>query len=318
MKEPIFILKNQEKWQIIEQEMTKTTVSPDQLASYYKALSDDLSYAQTFYPDSEVTLFLNSLSIKYHKKIYSTKKEKTSRIKDFWLYEVPYEIANNKRQLFYAFAVFLVSCIIGAYSAHNDGEFIRLILGDGYVNMTLENIEKGKPMDVYASGDPFEMFYQISKNNITVSLYAFVMGIFSSFGTGFILFKNGVMLGSFQYFFYQKGILGPSLLSIWTHGTLEITAIIFAGGAGFILGNSFLFPKHKKRLESLKDGTNSGLKIIVGLVPIFLIAGFLEGYVTRQVDWPLTVRLFFILGSLSFIIYYYFIYANKFSVKGVS
>ncbi|WP_253764312.1 stage II sporulation protein M [Flammeovirga sp. SJP92] len=177
--------------------------------------------------------------------------------------------------------------------------------------MTLENIANGKPMDVYDSAGQFEMFFRITINNVQVSFLAFALGIFSSFGTGFVLFRNGVMLGSFQYFFYEKGVLEQSLLSIWTHGTLEITAIVFAGGAGFVLGNSFLFPKHKKRIESLKDGTKSGLKIIIGLIPIFIIAGFLEGFVTRQVDWPLAVRLFFIVSSFSFIVFYYFYYANK-------
>ncbi|MBB6460501.1 stage II sporulation protein M [Flammeovirga kamogawensis] len=311
MKEPIFILKNQNKWQTIEQALNKPTVSPDLLASYYKSLSEDLSYAQTFYPESEVTFYLNGLSIKYHERIYTNKKEKTSRIRTFWIEEVPYEMARNRKQILYALAVFLVSCVIGVFSAHHDGEFVRLILGDGYVNMTLENIANGKPMDVYASGSEIEMFTYITLNNIKVSFLAFAFGIFSSFGTGVLLFRNGIMLGSFQYFFYQKGVLEASLLSIWTHGTLEITAIIFAGGAGFVLGNSLLFPKYKKRMDSVKEGTKSGLKIIIGLIPIFIIAGFLEGFVTRQVDWPLPIRLFFIITSFSFIIFYYFYHANK-------
>lgn len=311
MKEPIFILKNQNKWQTIEHSINKSTVSPDVLASYYKSLSEDLSYAQTFYPESEVTFYLNGLSIKYHERIYTNKKEKSSRIKKFWVEEVPYEMAYNRKQILYAFAVFIVSCIIGVFSAYHDREFVRLILGDSYVNMTLENIAQGKPMDVYASGSKLSMFIQITLNNIKVSFLAFAFGIFSSLGTGFLLFRNGIMLGSFQYFFYEKGVLGESLLSIWTHGTLEITAIIFAGGAGFVLGNSFLFPKHKTRIDSLKEGTKRGLKIIVGLIPIFIIAGFLEGFVTRQVDWPLPIRLFFIITSFSFIIYYYFFHAKR-------
>ncbi|AZQ64696.1 stage II sporulation protein M [Flammeovirga pectinis] len=311
MKEPIFILKNQNKWQTIEQALNKPTVSPDLLASYYKSLSEDLSYAQTFYPESEVTFYLNGLSVKYHERIYTNKKEKTSRIRTFWTEEVPYEMARNRKQILYALVVFLVSCVIGVFSAHHDGEFVRLILGDGYVNMTLENIANGKPMDVYASGSEIEMFTYITLNNIKVSFLAFAFGIFSSFGTGVLLFRNGIMLGSFQYFFYQKGVLEESLLSIWTHGTLEITAIIFAGGAGFVLGNSLLFPKYKRRMDSVKEGTKSGLKIIIGLIPIFIIAGFLEGFVTRQVDWPLPIRLFFIITSFSFIIFYYFYHANK-------
>ncbi|MBB3699521.1 stage II sporulation protein M [Flammeovirga yaeyamensis] len=311
MKEPIFILRNQDKWKKIEAETINANASPEILASNYKSLTEDLSYAQTFYPSSDTTYYLNDLAVRYHKMIYVIKKEKKSRFKDFWLYEVPFEMAKNHRQIFWAFVVFLVSTIIGVFSAYHDQEFVRLILGDGYVNMTLENIANGKPMDVYASGGAFEMFYRITLNNIQVAFYAFVLGILTSLGTGFLLFRNGIMLGSFQYFFYEHGVLKESLLSIWTHGTLEITAIVFAGGAGFVLGNSLLFPKHKKRSQSLRDGAKSGLKIVIGLVPIFIIAGFLEGFVTRQVEWPLVLRLFFILSSLAFIIFYYFWYAFK-------
>ncbi|OHX64708.1 stage II sporulation protein M [Flammeovirga pacifica] len=311
MKEPIFILKNQDKWETIDKDIKNTSVSPDKLASNYKSLSEDLSYAQTYYTNSEVAIYLNGLSVQYHEKIYTTRKEKSSRFIHFWLNEVPFEMMNNRKQMLYAFIVFGISCLIGAFSAHHDGEFVRLILGDNYVNMTLENIANGKPMDVYANSDELPMFIGITINNIRVAFLAFAFGILSSIGTGFLLFRNGIMLGSFQYFFYQKGVLGASLLSIWTHGTLEITAIIIAGGAGFVLGNAFLFPNHNSRLVNLKEGTKRGLKIVIGLVPIFIIAGFLEGFVTRQVQWPLPIRLFFIIASLAFIVYYYIIYANQ-------
>src|SRR3546814_13017991 len=84
------------------------------------------------------------------------------------------------------------------------------------------------------------------------------------------------MLGAFQFFFYQKGLLLTSVLSIWIHGTLEISAIIIAGSAGLVMGNSLLFPGTWSRLESFRRGARRGLKIVIGLVPVFITAALLE------------------------------------------
>ena len=91
-----------------------------------------------------------------------------------------------------------------AFSAAYDDSFVRLILGDAYVNLTLQNIADGEPLGIYAKMDELPMFFAITFNNIRVSFIAFTLGIIGSLGTGFLLFRNGIMLGSFQYFFYQK------------------------------------------------------------------------------------------------------------------
>jgi uncharacterized membrane protein SpoIIM required for sporulation len=155
------------------------------------------------------------------------------------------------------------------------------------------------------------MFLAITWNNIKVSFYAFILGIFLSFGTGYILFSNGLMLGSFQYFFYSKGLLLTSVLTIWIHGTLEISAIVIAGCAGLVMGNSILFPGTYSRLESFKKGARQGLKITVGLIPIFIMAGFLESYVTRLTEMPVWIKASIIGISAFFIIYYFILYPIK-------
>jgi len=118
------------------------------------------------------------------------------------------------------------------------------------------------------------------------------------------------MLGSFQYFFYEQGLLGEAALAIWTHGTLEISAIIVAGAAGIIMGNGWLFPKTYTRIESFRRSAARGGKIVLGTVPIFIIAGFLESYVTRHTQFPFGLRLSFILVSLGFVIMYYVVYPH--------
>lgn len=116
------------------------------------------------------------------------------------------------------------------------------------------------------------------------------------------------MLGCFETFFAQHALLTESLLAVFMHGTLEISAIIVAGAAGLALGNSWLFPGTYSRFYAFRRGARRGLKIVVGTVPVFIVAGFIEGYVTRHTEMNDMLRLSFILLSLAFVICYYVVW----------
>jgi uncharacterized membrane protein SpoIIM required for sporulation len=162
-----------------------------------------------------------------------------------------------------------------------------------------------------------DMFMGITFNNIRVSFIAFMFGLLISFGTAWILISNGIMLGAFQYFFHIHGLLIESVLVIWIHGTLEISAIIIAGAAGLTLGNSILFPGTYSRRHSFMIGAKEGLKMIVSLIPVFITAGFLESFVTRHTGMPVVVSLSIILGSLFFVVWYFVIYPGKLHKKSL-
>jgi uncharacterized membrane protein SpoIIM required for sporulation len=318
MREAAFVRQNEEKWEALEQAIIsgKSLLKPDELADFFIQLTDDLGYAKTHFPQSNTTIYLNNLTAKVHQAIYRNKKEDKGRLLRFWRYELPQVMYESQKPLLYSFLVFLTACLIGAVSAAHDESFVRLILGDSYVNMTLENIDRGDPMAVYKSMGRGDMFFAITVNNIKVSFMAFSMGVLLSLGTGFVLLQNGIMLGAFQYFFYQQGFLLPSFLTIWIHGTIEIASIIIAGAAGLVMGNSILFPGTYPRMESFRKGAKKGLKIVIGLVPLFVMAGFLESYVTRLTDWHWVPRLGIIVASAFFIIYYFVLYPIKLQKHG--
>ena len=304
MREAQFVKRNTDKWRDMEQNPTK---DPDELTNRFVELTDDLSYARTFYPNSNVTRYLNGLAAQMHRGLMQNRRDDRSRFITFWKYELPLLFRQSHRLLAVSAGIFLIACILGWVSAAHDNTFVRLILGDQYDNMTLENIKKGDPLGVYNSRDQASMFVQITLNNIYVSFRTFIFGLFASFGTMAMLFYNGVMLGSFQYFFYERGLLLESVLKIWIHGTLEISAIVIAGCAGLTVGNSLLFPGTYSRLESFKRGVKQGLKIAIGLVPIFITAGFLESFITR-LTLPPIISGGIILISALFIIWYFILY----------
>lgn len=307
MREARFLKQNADKWKEFEAELQQQH-NPDLLAERFIELTDDLSYSKTFYPGSNTSKYLNGLAALFHQKIYRNKKEKQSRVWSFWQFELPYLFRRYHRQFGYALIFFLLFCAMGALSAKYDESFIRLILGDDYINMTNENIEHGDPFGVYKSEGQVNMFFKIAFNNIRVSLAAYVLGITFSAGTMWLLFSNGVMLGAFEHYFFAQGLGLKSLTVIFIHGTLEIWSIVIAGAAGLILGNSLLFPGTYSRRIAVLQGGKDGLKIVIGLTPLFLVAAFLESFVTRYDHMPLLLSFLILGSSFIFIIWYFILY----------
>ncbi|ETN96523.1 Uncharacterized membrane protein SpoIIM, required for sporulation [Zhouia amylolytica] len=310
MREVAFIKQNKEKWLDFEKAIFKNQLKdPDELASLYVHIINDLSYAQTYYPKSKVTTYLNQLAAKAFQKIYKTKREDTNRFVHFWKTEIPLIVYQYRRYILYSFLIFITFMAIGAVSAAHDDTFVRLILGDHYVNMTQENIKNGDPVAVYKSGSNWGSFIGITLNNLYVGIKAFLFGVFGGLGTGLVLCFNGIMIGAFQYMFHSEGVLWESVRGIWIHGSMEIFAIMIEGAAGLILGASILFPKTFSRFNSFKTGIKDGVKILISTFPFTIAAGFLEGYVTRysniMTNW---LSIGIILITLSAISFYYLIY----------
>lgn len=309
MREAAFVRQNKDKWVKYESLLQNNRdLPPEELSDIYVELSDDLSYSRSYYPKSNTTRYLNELVSSAHQKIYSSKKESGNRLVNFFLKEFPAQFHKHQKQLLLSFLIFAGFSLIGAYSSSTDAAFVRSIMGDAYVNMTLENIANNDPMAVYKKASETDMFLGITINNIRVSLMAFSLGILAGLGTVFMLMQNAVMLGSFQYFFYDKGLLWESARTIWIHGTIEISVIIVAGCAGLVVGKSILFPGTYSRLKSFTIGVKEGLKIVVSTVPFFIIAGFLEGFVTRITTMPDWVAILIISASLALILFYYVYY----------
>lgn len=304
MREAQYLKQNAEKWQQYKEELA-ATLDADVLANRFIELTDDLAYSRTFYPESKTTQYLNGLATQFHQVIYRNKKEKSGRIIWFWQYELPYMFSKYQKQFLYSLFFFLLFTLMGALSAKYDENFVRLILGDDYVNMTLDNIEKGDPFGVYKENGPVDMFVFIAANNIRVAFIMYVFGIFFSIGTVWLLLQNGLMLGSFQYFFISKGLGWKFITVVFIHGTIELWSFVVAGAAGLILGNSILFPGTYKRSASILKGAKAGLKMVMGLLPFFIVAAIFESFVTRFTEMPLLVSMAILIGSVALIFWYF-------------
>ncbi|HEX8039946.1 MAG TPA: stage II sporulation protein M [Chryseosolibacter sp.] len=316
MKETRFIAQNKEKWQESENLLRSSERDPEKLSNLFTQVIDDLSYSRTYYPNRSVRVYLNKIARAYFTVIYSHHRSGRNALRDFWLDELPQIVYGCRRALFISFIVFLVSVCIGVFSAIKDPEFTSTILGDAYVAMTEANIGKGDAMAFYKEGHQADMFLGITYNNLMVAFRAFVSGIFFSIGTVAMLLYNGIMVGCFQYFFFERGLFAESALAIWLHGTLEIASIILAGGAGLTLGSGLIFPGTYSRLQAFQISAMRSLKLMLGISPVFVLAALIESFLTRYTDVPDAVRLLLILLSGAFIVGYFVIYPWAKARKG--
>lgn len=305
MRETKFIEQNQEKWSEFEDMLRDNRRDPERLNDLFIQITDDLSYARTFYPNRSVRMYLNGLAQRVFHNVYRGKRFPAGRLRRFWTVELPQVIWESRGAMLLSLALFILAFGIGVISSRLNPDFARIILGDEYVEMTLSNIESGDPMAVYKEHGPLGMSVGIALNNLFVALRVAIFGVLASIGTVFMLLYNGIMVGAFQYFFIERGLFWDSFLTIWIHGTLEIGAIIIAGAAGLVAGSGLLFPGTYRRAQAFQLSMRRGLKIFIGLIPVFILAAIFEGFLTRYTETPAFVRGAFIFCSLAFMLWYF-------------
>lgn len=312
LREVSFIKQNKDKWLEFENYLYHGHVAgPERLSDLFVQLNNDLAYAQTYYPKSKVNVYLNALTSNAYLKVVKPKTTYGS-IVAFWQTEVPLIAYTYRKYIYFTFLVFLALFGIGILSSLYDESFIRSILGDSYVDTTMENIAKGDPAAVYTNatslGD-LGSFLGITINNIRVGLLLYITGIFLGIGTLKILLSNTIMLGSFLAMFYKAGVLAKSMSAIWIHGAMEIFGMVIEASAGLLLGLGWLFPGNLTRKQAFLVTGKSSLMLVISTIPFTIAAGLLEGFVTQLYnEMPYWLALIIIFSTLGFISFYYLVY----------
>src|SRR5262249_39040458 len=127
----------------------------------------------------------------------------------------------------------------------------------------------------------------IMTNNITVCFAEFAMGITAGLGTIYLLLTNGLLMGVISAACWQGGMSGQLWSFVAPHGVLELPAIFIAGGAGLLIGRGLLFPGSLSRRDSLVYYGGQAGRLILGIVPVLVIAGTIEGFISPSSFSPI-------------------------------
>jgi uncharacterized membrane protein SpoIIM required for sporulation len=283
MKESQFIKANSTTWEkletyseIINKKGIKSLSSQEikDFLKVFRLSSHHLAYAKTYYPETSVIDYLNSLVAAAHSNVYAVKKVSPDVLVRYIAYEFPKLLRKYKWFILSSFGFFAVGFIISLLLVlSNEGNFKM------FLPQTLaEGIKSGK-----SGGGEWNyplMSSYIMVNNITISLKAFVMGITLGIGTVYVLFFNGTMVGALTGMVYLHGKPINYWSLILPHGVIELTAIFISGGAGLIIAKNMLVPGEYSRKDALINGTKKAVSLVTGVVLMLIIAGIIEGFFT--------------------------------------
>ncbi len=292
-----FVRKNRPRWQrletmlgVIETLGPRKTDRPflRELGEVYRATTGDLAYAQTHYRGTTLLLFLHQLVVRAHNQIYRPHRLSPQVLGRFFLQEIPQAVRASLKEVTWAAIVFLMGIALGLSAVQFDERAASVILPSSILNsiysgqMWTGSIFSVVPAPVASTA--------LFTNNISVALLAFAGGLSFGLITALILFQNGFMLGVCFKLCADYGLLGALFSFIAGHGVLEISSIVLAGGAGFVLTNALLNPGSYSRGDALAQQGRGAVRMAMACVPALVTAGCIEAFISPS-NFPVAFKV---------------------------
>ena len=257
------------------------------LASLYRSVSADLARARTHHVGDALVRDLQGLTARSYSQIYQgSRRQDWHTVVDFYRVGFPAAVRRSWGYIAIATALFVISGFVAWWYAWQDPSFMSLVLGPGFVAQVQESEEL---WTVSILGQEPIASSAIMINNIGVCVKAIFGGVAfflpqvpiitppGAF-TVFILVFNGLMIGSVATLVAQTDLAYDLWAFVFPHGSLELPAIFFAGGAGLLLARAILLPGKYRRLDALQVYGRQAAELIYGIVPMLIIAGVIEGF----------------------------------------
>ena len=247
-----------------------------ELGLLYRQTASDLATVREDVTSNQLAFYLNQLLGRAHNLIYMGHKQKISGLVRFYTQTYPQVFRETFRQTLLAFLIFAVTGVAGWAVTIHDPAFAHRLLGPHMMDtiekkeMWTDSIVTIKPLAASS----------IMTNNLSVSFTTFALGITAGIGTIWMMVVNGMLIGVIGAATWQAGMA----LQLWSfvapHGVLELPAIFIAGGAGLEIARGMLFPGLLPRRESLARAGGRAARLVLGIVPMLIIAGIIEGFVS--------------------------------------
>lgn len=297
-----WLLRQEPKWQRLEalvsqaeQRSIKSLSAAElqELSSLYRMVTSDLSRSRTRKFGTGITEYLQRLALRAYTQVYQGRQRQELReIWRFFIQTFPAIFRDTWGYTAVSTLVFLFGALIGWWYAWRDPVFLDAAIPAHIIEKVRDEGELW--MGSIVGVEPLASSY-IMVNNISVTLAAFVGGIalligslplIAGIGTLFILWNNGLHIGSIATLVGQHNLAYPFWAFVFPHGALELPAIFLSGGAGLLLAKGIVFPGRIKRLQALKANGLKAIQLMFGVVPMLVIAGLIEGFFSPNPSVP--------------------------------
>lgn len=266
------------------------SLSPEQvrqLGWLYRAATSDLALARRDFPRQQVAGYLNQLVARAHAVIYQSEPIAGARLREFALRGFPRACRKALPYTLASAAALMLPALLAAWVTAWRPEAAEWLL-PGQAQVLQEELAQGRLWtDIPMEQRPYAASF-IMQNNIQVAILAFSSGVLAGALTLWILVSNGLMLGGITGLTMHYG-LG---FDLWTfvigHGVIELSVVVLAGAAGLRLGWSILSPGFLRRRDSLTLAAGEAVRLLLGCIPLLVLAGVIEGFISpaEGLAWP--------------------------------
>ncbi len=278
-----FVKQHRDDWKALEdllgtlrKKKNMTGSSIDQFNRLYQKAAQNLSYSQTYFPNEEVTDYLNGLVSKSHNLLYKDQISSGKQVRHFFSTTFIGLLLGQWKFIIIAMMLFTVGAIGAFLSVMNDPLHLYSILPpEMSQGVDPDNLGKSD-----GQVDSSIMSAGIMTNNIQVAFLAFAGGVTFGLLTVYMLVYNGIIVGALAAVFWHQGMSYEFWAYIVPHGMIELTAIFIAGGAGLLMGYKLFVPGRFTRGYQLKEQAKRSVQLLLGTIPLFVIAGIIEGFIT--------------------------------------
>jgi uncharacterized membrane protein SpoIIM required for sporulation len=268
------------------------------LASLYRSVAADLSRANTNQIGQTIVQDLQALTTRGYSQIYrGSRRQEVRGMLNFYLWELPQILRETWVYTAISFGLFMVGVTIAWWYAWQDASFLSVIVPANLIEKVRDRHELW--MGSILGTEPFAAS-SIAINNLSVAFRMVGGGITAGLWTIFALFYNGLSIGAIATLVGQNGLAYPFWAFVFPHGALELPAIFIAGGGGLLIAKGLLFPGRYRRRDALRIYGLQAAQLVMGIVPMLLIAGTIEGFFSPQNVIPSPVK--YLAGTGLFIL----------------
>lgn len=273
-----------------------------ELASLYRSVSADLARARTQQISNTLIHSLQSLTTRAYTQIYQgSRRQEWHAVVEFYRWGLPAVVQQTFPYIATATALFLLGVVVAWWYAWQDPTFMSLIVPEGLISQVRD---EGKLWMGSIIGIEPLASSGIMINNLAVSFGAVAGGMTAYAYTTFLMIFNGLLIGAISTLVGQNNLAYPFWAFVFPHGSLELPAIFFAGGAGFLLARAILFPGKFRRGDALKFYGSQSVQLVFGIVPMLIIAGIIEGFLSPNPQVPDPFKYLFGLGLFVLLVLY--------------
>ncbi len=312
-----FIQSRQAGWKALTQLLDHSqrrleSLSPDdisRLGNLYRGAASDLATAQRDFPTHRVTAYLNQLVARAHSVLYRSEPLSLKRLGHFVTTGFPSAYRETWPFILTAALLLIIPGLMAGVSTAIEPASARWMLPPE-VQHVIPKIEK---QDLWVNIPIEERPYTsafIMRNNIQVAFLAFGGGMLAGLFTVWVMVFNGLILGGIMGLTMHYGVGGEMWSFVVGHGVIELSVIFIAGGSGLMLGWAILQPGLLSRRDALAIAGRKAVKLVMGCIPLLVIAGTIEGFISPAESLPWPVKVGVGIGS-GIILYAYLLLAGR-------